>query len=85
MTQPSIDVLRGRGLTPEECAARAADKLVQVAGPPHMQEQARDYKDRVRQKLVGYMRQAAHGDRVKVYNALLEAGEPKLAQLIMRL
>jgi hypothetical protein len=85
MTQPTIDILRGRGMTPEECAAAAATKLIDVSGPPEAMAQMRDYRDRVQKKLVAHMRQAAHGDRMKVYNALLEAGEPKLAELIMRL
>ena len=76
-----------RGFTPEEIAERCLDKIVSVADTalPEVQAQAQAFKDHIRAVLVFYMKEAANSDRTTVYNALLDAGQKDLAELIRRL
>jgi HD-like signal output (HDOD) protein len=74
----------GRGFTPEELAAQAADRIVSVADSTHpaIRDQAMAYKAVIERLLVEYMKQAVRSDRTTVYNALHDAGQPELAKLI---
>lgn len=76
-----------RGFTPEEVAARCADKIVSVADTAHpaLQAQARAFKASIEGVVASYMREAIASDRTTVYNALVDAGHPNLADLIRRL
>lgn len=77
----------GRGFTPEEIAAQAADRIVSVADTAHpaIRDQAIAYRGDIEKLLVGYLKQAVRSDRTSVYNALQGAGHPELAELIRRL
>ena len=77
----------GRGFTPEELAAQAADRIVSVADSTHpaIRDQAMAYKTVIERLLVEYMKQVVRSDRTTVYNALQEAGHSDLAELIRRL
>lgn len=74
----------GRGFTPEEVAARCADRLMYVsdAAPPAIREQARAFKAQIERVVAHYMREAIASDRTTVYNAIKDAGHPDLAELI---
>lgn len=76
-----------RGLTPEELAAMCSDKIVSVSdsAPPVIRDQARAFKGRVEAVVTQYLKQAVQNDRVTVYNALVDAGHPELADLVRRL
>jgi hypothetical protein len=76
-----------RGFTPEEVAERCLSKLLSVSdtAPPAIKEQANAYKDHMRAVLVFYMKEAVKSDRTTVYNALCDAGQKDLAELIRRL
>ena len=76
-----------RGFTPEEIAERAVTKIVSVAdgADPVVIEQAEAFKRRVFYVIVKACKDAIQSDRTTVYNALLDAVEPKLADLIRRL
>lgn len=76
-----------RGFTPEEVAERCLDKIVSVSdsAAPEIREQARAFKDGIRAVLVYYMREAIRSDRTSVYNALVDAGQKDLADMIRRL
>lgn len=76
-----------RGLTPEELAEMCSDKIVAVAdtAPPVIRDQARAFKGRVEAVVAHYLKQAVQNDRVTVYNALVDAGHPELADLVRRL
>tara|TARA_B100002019_G_scaffold233984_1_gene208090 strand:+ start:14173 stop:14463 length:291 start_codon:yes stop_codon:yes gene_type:complete len=76
-----------RGFTPEEVAERCLDKIVSVSdsAAPEIREQARAFKDGLRAVLVYYMREAIRSDRTSVYNALVDAGQKDLADMIRRL
>jgi hypothetical protein len=83
----TVHTTEGRGFTPEEVAARCADKIVAVAdsAPPAIRDQARTYKKNVELVVAHYMREAISSDRTTVYNALVDAGHPELAAAIRRL
>ena len=76
-----------RGQTPEEVAERCINKIVGISATadPVIRQQAQAYKTQIEQVIVHYMKQAIQSDRTTVYNILLDAGEPKLADLIRRL
>lgn len=83
----SVATTHGRGFTPEEVAARCADRIVHVAdtAPKEIADQARAFKAHVEKVVAHYMREAIASDRTTVYNALKDAGHPELAELIRRL
>jgi hypothetical protein len=83
----TVHTTEGRGFTPEEVAARCADKIVAVSdsAPPAIRAQALAYKKAVEAVIAQYMREAIRSDRTTVYNALVEAGHPELAAAIRRL
>lgn len=82
-----VHTTSGRGFTPEEVAARCADKLMYVAdtAPMAIREQALAFKDHIERVVAFYMREAIASDRTTVYNALKDAGHPDLAELIGRI
>ena len=83
----AVHTTENRGFTPEEIAERCLNKIVSVADTalPEVQAQAQAFKDHIRAVLVFYMKEAANSDRTTVYNALLDAGQKDLAELIRRM
>jgi hypothetical protein len=83
----TVHTTENRGFTPEEVAARCADKIVAVSdsAPPAIRDQARAYKKNVELVVAHYMQEAIRSDRTTVYNALIDAGHPELAAAIRRL
>jgi hypothetical protein len=83
----SVYTTHNRGFTPEEVAARCADKLMHVAeaAPPAIRDQAFAFKSQIEKVVTAYIREAIASDRTTVYNALNDAGRPDLAELIRRL
>tara|TARA_R100000656_G_scaffold107318_1_gene79446 strand:+ start:33 stop:323 length:291 start_codon:yes stop_codon:yes gene_type:complete len=79
-----VDVITtdNRGLSVEEAAQRAVDKILYVAenAPEPLREQARAFKDTVREVIVYYMKHAVDQDRATVSAKLREAGYPELAK-----
>ena len=85
--QVNVVSTNNRGFTPEELAEQALEKIVSVSdtADPIVREQAHAFKDRLRNVLVHYMKQAARSDRTTVCAALDAAGQPKLSEMIRRL
>jgi hypothetical protein len=83
----SVQTTSGRGFTPEEVAERCVDKLIHVsdAAPREIRDQAVAYKEQIKKVIAFYMREAIASDRTTVYNAIMDAGHPELAELIRRL
>ena len=83
----SIKTTDGRGFTPEEVAERCVDRLISISdtADPALKDQARAYKKQAHQLISYYMREAIRSDRTTIYNALVDAGHPKLAEAIRRL
>lgn len=82
-----VATTQNRGFTPEEIASRCVDRIISISDQanPVLQQQAHAFKDNMEELIADYMRQAISSDRTTVYNALLDAGQPKLAELIRRL
>ena len=78
---------QNRGHTPEEVAELCINKIVGISttADPIIRQQAEAFKTQIKQVVIYYMKQAIQSDRTTVYNALLDAGEPKLADLIRTL
>jgi|TARA_B100001123_G_C14643919_1_gene762901 hypothetical protein len=78
---------QNRGHTPEEVAELCINKIVGISATadPIIRQQAEAFKTQIKQVVIHYMKQAIQSDRTTVYNALLDAGEPKLADLIRTL
>lgn len=76
-----------RGFTPEEIAERCADKLISISdtADPVLQQQARAYRESMVKVIAFYMKEAIQSDRTTIYNALMEAGQSKLANAIRSL
>ena len=83
----AVHTTNGRGFTPEELAARAADRIVSVSESAHpaIREQAVAFKGVVEKLIAEYLKQAVLSDRTTVYNALHDAGHAELAKLIRSL
>lgn len=76
-----------RGHTPEELAERCAERLINVSQGAHpaLRDQALAFKADITALLAKYLREAVTNDRVTVYNALVDAGHPQLADAIRKL
>ena len=83
----TVHTTENRGFTPDEVAERCVDKLISVSDTAHpaIRDQARAYKLHMEKVVAYYMREAIRSDRTTVYNALVEAGHPELADAIRRL
>lgn len=85
--QVGVRTTNRRGFTAEELAQQCAEKIVAVAdtAPPAIRDQALAYRGRIEKLVELYLKQAVQSDRTTVYNALMDAGNPQLADLIRRL
>tara|TARA_R100000935_G_C2828383_1_gene163597 strand:- start:10 stop:309 length:300 start_codon:yes stop_codon:yes gene_type:complete len=83
----SVKTTNNRGFTPEELAEECVGKIISISdtAPPAIRDQAYAFEKKVEKLVAYYMRQAIQSDRTTVYNALMDAGHPELAELIRRL
>jgi len=83
----TVHTTNNRGFTPEEVAGRCVDKLMSVSETAHplIKEQAKAFKRDMEKVVAYYMREAISSDRTTVYNALVDAGHPDLADAVRRL
>ena len=79
-----VETTQGRGWTPEELAARAADKIIYIGDQSHpaVQAQARAFKENVKQVVAFYLKEAVEQDRATIASRLREAGHPDLVHLL---
>lgn len=86
---PVVNVVTtsNRGHTPEELAELCATKLISVSEDAHpaIREQAKAFRAVIVHVVTHYMKEAVTNDRVTVYNALVDAGHPQLADAIRKL
>ena len=83
-----VQTTHNRGFTPEEVAARGAKRIVSISDSvtdPMVKAQAEAFKSQITNLIAVYMKEAIKSDRTTVYNAIKNAGQPKLAELIRRL
>jgi hypothetical protein len=83
----TVQTTNNRGFTPEELAQDCVGKIISVSDTalPGIRDQARAFERHMEKVVAYYMRQAIQSDRTTVYNALMDAGHPELAELIRRL
>ncbi len=83
----TVTTTSGRGQTPEEVALRCVNKLISVAdnAPPAIREQAIAYRTALLHVVTAYMKDMVTNDRLTVYNAIVDAGHPQLAEAIRKL
>jgi hypothetical protein len=83
----SVMTTSNRGHTPEELAELCANKLISVSEEAHpaIREQAKAYRTAIVHVVTRYMKEAVTNDRVTVYNTLVNAGHPQLAEAIRKL
>jgi hypothetical protein len=83
----TVQTTNNRGFTPEELAQDCVGKIISVSDTalPGIRDQARAFERHMEKVVAYYMRQAIKSDRTTVYNALMDAGHPELAELIRRL
>lgn len=83
----TVSTTSGRGHTPEELAEMCASKLISVSDDAHpaIREQAKAFRAAIVHVVTRYMKEAVTNDRVTVYNALVDAGHPQLADAIRKL
>ena len=83
----SVATTDGRGHTPEELAEFCVAKLISVSDEAHpaIREQAKAFRAAIVHVVTRYMKEAVTNDRVTVYNALVDAGHPQLADAIRKL
>jgi hypothetical protein len=88
-TQSIVDVktTNHRGFTPQELAEDCVKKIIYVSEnvDPVLKDQAKAYSIDIEKIIAHYMKQAISSDRTTVYNAIMDAGHPDLAELIRRL
>ena len=84
MIKVDVHTTSGRGFTPEEIAERCADKIIHISdsADPVIQQQARAFRKRLVKVVENALKEAVQSDRTTVYNALNDAGQPQLAELI---
>jgi len=82
-----VHTTSNRGFTPEEVAERCLDKNIHVSedAMPAVKDQANAFRNGIRAVLVFYMKEAIRSDRTTVYNALCDAGQKDLAEMIRRI
>jgi len=82
-----VHTTNNRGHSPEEIASFCVDELMHVAetAPPVIRDQAIAFKKQMLSVITKYVQQGIISDRTTVYNALKDAGNPELAELIRRL
>jgi len=79
-----VETTHNRGWTVDELAERAVDKIVYVGDQSHpvVREQARAFRQGVRDVVRHYMAEAVQQDRATIAVRLREAGYPDLVGLL---
>lgn len=82
-----VQTTSGRGFNAEEVAERCLSKIIYVSedASPAIKEQASAFKEHIRAVLIFYMKEAVKSDRTTVCNALVEAGQADLANIVRSL
>lgn len=82
-----VRTTQNRGFTPEELAQQCSEKIVSISETAHpaIRDQAVAFQGHVAKLVEVYLQQAVQSDRTTVYNALKDAGQPQLAEMIRRL
>jgi len=79
-----VQTTLNRRSTPQEIAARCADKLVHIPAHLEAEDQARaqEFKDRITTLVAHYISEAINSDRDMVYKKLDAAGHADISELV---
>ena len=85
--QVQVHTTQNRGFTPEEITERAVDKLIEISDTADemVKAQALVYKDRIRQLILFYMKEAIKSDRTSLCAMLVKQGHSDMAKIIRKL
>lgn len=77
----------GRGFNATELADMFTDKVVYVGdtAPPAIRDQARAFREQVRQVALGYITQAQKSERTTIINILRQSGQYEAADILEKL
>jgi len=85
----SVNVMTSNegGLSTEQVTELAMDKLILVSdsAPPAIKEQARVFKDKLRNVMHTYIELARREERANIAHKMSKAGQKEMADLIRRL
>jgi hypothetical protein len=87
VTMVDVATTSNKGHPPEFWARRCVERLIQVSenAPPEIREQAAAFKDQMEHVILFHVKRAIQSDRTTIQNAVSEAGQPQLAELLRRL
>lgn len=80
----SVVTTTGRGMTPEEVAELALNKIIAVSDSAHpiLADQAHAFREDIRKVLVFYMREAVKAHNVTLVTKFHKAGHPELTKIL---
>ena len=83
----NIKTSQGGGLTNEQIADLAVDKIASVSedAPPHLKEQAKLFKEQLKGIIHHYLLLARKEERASIIQALRSSGQKETAEYIRRL
>ena len=75
---------QNRGMTPEEIADLALDKIIYVGSKsnPLIRDQAEAFRKQIRSVLITYIKQAVVSYNTTIANRLRDAGHPELIKIL---
>ena len=75
---------QNRGMTPEEIADLALDKIIYVGSKsnPLIREQAEAFRKQIRSVLITYIKEAVVSYNTTIANRLRDAGHPELIKIL---
>lgn len=79
-----VRTTNNRGLTPEEVAERAVERIIYVGQQTHpaIRDQAQAFKEHIRHVIVHHMKEAIKNDRATIAIRMKDAGHPELIKLL---
>jgi|10_taG_2_1085330.scaffolds.fasta_scaffold273318_2 hypothetical protein len=84
---PMVWTSNNRGHTPEEIADMHINRFIYIAdsAPSVIRDQARQFKEQIKQELVNCIKKGIQSDRTTIYNTLIKEGLHNEAEAIRRL
>ncbi len=82
-----VHTVSNRGWNPEELAGRAVDRIVSVGDSSHpvIRDQARAFKENIRQVVEFYLREAQRSERTTICALLDQQGRTDMANIVRSL
>ena len=82
-----VQTTNERGHTPEELAANAVAKIINIAdsADPVLRQQAEAFRSRIYHVVLGIIKQAVRSDRTTLVNEFIQQGHSDVADILRRL